>query len=137
MPEYRAVLLRFTSVMLCGGRRSGRIAQRLSRSAWLWPPPAEDAADAPSEAGGGTERHPLLSVIGSSNLSERSTNRDLELSMCIVTTDSCVRAQLHLEQARLREHARDATQAGAGVSGEGPLAAAVVRAVARALRTLF
>ena len=80
---------------------------------------------------------PLLSVIGSSNLSERSTNRDFELSMCIVTTDPSVRAQLHLEQARLREHARDATQAGAGVSGEGPLAAAVARAVARALRTLF
>ena len=41
MPEYRVVLLRLTKVMLCFGRRSGRIAHRLSTRAWLCPPPAK------------------------------------------------------------------------------------------------
>ena len=51
---------------------------------------------------------PIATLIGSSNLSERSTRRDVELSLFVVSTDEGVRAQLDDEQRRLCAHAREA-----------------------------
>lgn len=68
-----------------------------AKGLWLWPAAARDA--------GG----PILSLLGSTNLSERSTRRDIELSVCLVATEPGVREQLHEEQARLRAFSREAT----------------------------
>ena len=51
---------------------------------------------------------PIATLIGSSNLSERSTRRDVELSFFVLSTDEGVRAQLDDEQRRLCAHAREA-----------------------------
>ena len=48
-----------------------------AKGLWLWP--------------GVDKGGPTLTLIGSSNLSERSTRRDIELSACIVTTEGSVR----------------------------------------------
>jgi len=50
---------------------------------------------------------PIATLIGSSNLSERSTRRDVELSFFVLSTDEGVRAQLDDEQRRLCAHARE------------------------------
>ena len=90
-----------------------------AKGLWLWPP--RTPTDACGAVGDGEKlggphtpsrllpppraTHPVLTLIGSTNLSERSSQRDIELSACLVTTDAAVRAQLHEEQARLTAHA--------------------------------
>ena len=123
-----------------------------AKGLWLWPPQGRPAAAETSSVSteeetaaigmvaareasdGDSSEHPLLSVLGSSNLSERSTRRDVELSACLVATDVGVRRQLHEEQARLREHARAAPE----TSTDGrAAAAAVARALATFIRRFF
>ena len=95
-----------------------------AKGLWMWPP-----------APGVGSAHPVLSVVGSSNHSERSTKRDVEFSACIVTSAPSVRAQLQEEQERLRVHAHAADVA----SGEDQrsVAAVVARALAPAVRTFL
>ena len=106
-----------------------------AKGLWIWPPSSSSSSSpppAPPEPPSSSD-HPILTVIGSSNHSERSLNRDVELSFCLVTTDASVREQLHEEQKRLRLHAKDAAEAEHG----GPLTAMVARALAALLRTFF
>jgi phosphatidylserine/phosphatidylglycerophosphate/cardiolipin synthase-like enzyme len=70
------------------------------------PPPTQlTAAPRPAISSG---VRPIATLIGSSNLSERSTRRDVELSLFVISTDEGVRAQLDDEQRRLCAHAREA-----------------------------
>ena len=73
-----------------------------AKGMWLWPPqhPSACLPQTPSEE----LQAPVLTLIGSSNFSERSVQRDLELSMCLITTDPAVRAALLAEQACLLKH---------------------------------
>ena len=120
-----------------------------AKGLWMWPeqPPqrsldnsigsVRDARPMPPLNGDAAARlGPVLTLIGSTNLSERSTRRDLELSVCLVTTNSAVRAMLQEEQARLRAHARDAEQVRPS-EPVGPLTAFLARALAALLRTFF
>jgi CDP-diacylglycerol--glycerol-3-phosphate 3-phosphatidyltransferase len=82
------------------------------------------------------EALPIISLLGSTNLSERSVSRDIELSACILTTASAVRKQLQAEQVRLRRFARDAhaPKAAERPSADTPL---VARVAAKLLRSFF
>jgi phosphatidylserine/phosphatidylglycerophosphate/cardiolipin synthase-like enzyme len=70
-------------------------------------PPSTQPTAAPRPAISSGVR-PIATLIGSSNLSERSTRRDVELSFFVLSTDEGVRAQLDDEQRRLCAHAREA-----------------------------
>jgi len=70
-------------------------------------PPSTQPTAAPRPAVSSGVR-PIATLIGSSNLSERSTRRDVELSFFVLSTDEGVRAQLDDEQRRLCAHAREA-----------------------------
>jgi phosphatidylserine/phosphatidylglycerophosphate/cardiolipin synthase-like enzyme len=70
-------------------------------------PPSTQPTAAPRPANSSGVR-PIATLIGSSNLSERSTRRDVELSFFVLSTDEGVRAQLDDEQHRLCVHAREA-----------------------------
>jgi len=70
-------------------------------------PPSTQPTAAPRPANSSGVR-PIATLIGSSNLSERSTRRDVELSFFVLSTDEGVRAQLDDEQRRLCAHAREA-----------------------------
>jgi hypothetical protein len=70
-------------------------------------PPSTQPTAAPHPAISSGVR-PIATLIGSSNLSERSTRRDVELSFFVLSTDEGVRAQLDDEQRRLCAHAREA-----------------------------
>lgn len=69
-------------------------------------PPSTQPTAAPHPAISSGVR-PIATLIGSSNLSERSTRRDVELSFFVLSTDEGVRAQLDDEQRRLCAHARE------------------------------
>jgi len=69
-------------------------------------PPSTQPTAAPRPANSSGVR-PIATLIGSSNLSERSTRRDVELSFFVLSTDEGVRAQLDDEQRRLCAHARE------------------------------
>ena len=69
-------------------------------------PPSTQPTAAPRPAVSSGVR-PIATLIGSSNLSERSTRRDVELSFFVLSTDEGVRAQLDDEQRRLCAHARE------------------------------
>ena len=81
-----------------------------AKGVWLWADAdgrsGASSSDVSSTAEAAASRGPLLSVVGSSNLSVRSTTRDVELSACLVCTDGAVRSQLQDEQARLVARAR-------------------------------
>lgn len=53
---------------------------------------------------------PDLTLIGSSNFGERSTNRDLESQICLVTTNDELRRQLQREYVNLKRYCSPAEQ---------------------------
>ena len=126
-----------------------------AKGLWLWPAAARAPAVGADTAGHfcepetggpvaggltGAPEFPVLSVIGSSNHSERSVQRDVELSACMVATDAALRAQLQDEQARLRAFARDADatpEAEGGAMEEKSLGAKLARALAPRVRAFF
>jgi len=88
-----------------------------AKGLWMWPPLPLLAVDplqavplgvptptfaVPTPASDDSVGRPLLTVVGSSNFSERSVRRDVELSFCLVATDARVRDQLCREQRLLR-----------------------------------
>ena len=94
-----------------------------AKGLWLWPPqrrpadaaqPATDGVEPPS--GPSMAAAPILTVIGSSNLGERSSRRDVEMGACLVATDPAVRVMLREEQAHLRAHACESQEEGASAS---------------------
>ena len=93
----------------------------------------------PAGASGDGGCGPVVTVIGSTNLSERSTYRDVEVSACLISTAASVRAQLQKEQTRLRAHARQAEvgEDGAEPKGGGVLQQGVARTAASWLRSFF
>ena len=95
-----------------------------AKGVWLWAPEAvardeascksasEGEGSAGSDGGGGRRRRsghdPFATLVGSSNLSERSAHRDLEVCAWMVATAPHVQRQLGDEQAQLRAWAEDA-----------------------------
>lgn len=66
---------------------------------------------------------PVVSLIGSTNLSERSVRRDLELSFFVVATSAGVRAQLRDEAAALLAHSEEVETPGTHAQAHGTSAA--------------
>ncbi|KAF4998251.1 hypothetical protein FGRMN_3300 [Fusarium graminum] len=56
------------------------------------------------------DKHPAMSIIGSSNYTKRSYSHDLEAGALIVTRDEGLKARLGEEQLWLQEHATKATR---------------------------
>ncbi|EEU41218.1 uncharacterized protein NECHADRAFT_62562 [Fusarium vanettenii 77-13-4] len=56
------------------------------------------------------DKHPAMSIIGSSNYTKRSYSHDLEAGALIVTRDEGLKARLADEQLWLQEHATKATR---------------------------
>ena len=83
---------------------------------------------------------PLLTIVGSSNHSERSIRRDVELSFGLVASERGVRSQLQVEVRKLREHARDSEEImrdEQARASQRTVGAAFARAVAPLVRRLF
>ncbi|KAG9285897.1 hypothetical protein G9A89_013322 [Geosiphon pyriformis] len=55
------------------------------------------------------ESWPSLTMIGSPNYGYRSTNRDLEAEIIVVTTNSSLKKAMHQEAMRLSEHTENVT----------------------------
>ena len=94
-----------------------------AKGLWLWPPPLPERVGGEqmgSARVGGEGAGPVLTVIGSSNFSERSVTRDVELSGCLVTSDGRLRAMLSSEQARLLKHSRPADPQPASTLANSP-----------------
>ena len=55
------------------------------------------------------EKHPSMSIIGSSNYTKRSYSLDLEIGALIVTKDEDLKRRLGEEQQGLQDHAKNVT----------------------------
>lgn len=121
---YAVVAERFFHAVLRLGH-DGRVAlweyQREGRSfhaKGLWHcPPSSDADSAETgvvvaaAGGSGDGAHPVLTFIGSPNFGQRSSNRDLECQLAVVTDDPALRKVLHEERVDLYRHAGRVTKA--------------------------
>jgi len=119
-----------------------------AKGLWLWPSVAGDApsvaGDAPSVAGdavhhasgAATSTPPVLTVLGSSNFSQRSVQRDVEFSLCLVTADAGVRALLERERQGLCSHAREVTKE-VGTAQQTKHVSILARMAARLMRSFF